>query len=193
MALIQTFGYRRLWTGALVTASAFGVYGIWVAFMKWHVGGYHNAEMEEYRQFIWMLDCARAHIGSCGPIAARHLTTFFNVSVPVLAIPLLLAFLCRLARTVFGQNTPVGPAQQALARSIALTLLVTLAFLALMGFYAQRLCWLLVPPVVLMATLDCYMVRAGRPVRWPWLFDAALVASCMAYLLVLAGRAGPYD
>jgi hypothetical protein len=140
-----------------------------------------------------MLDCARAGVRSCGPVAARHLTTFFNVSVPVLAIPCVLAFLCRLARTSMAADAPATPTLQALTRSIALTFLVSLAFFALMGFYAPRLCWGLVPPVLLTAALDCQMLRVSRPVRWPWLLDAAVVSSVMAYLLILAGRAGPYD
>jgi hypothetical protein len=161
--------------------------------VKLKAGQFHSYEIEEYRQFVWMLDCARAGLRTCGPVTARHLTTFFNVSAPVLAIPCGLAFVCRLARTSLAADVPAPPALQAFARSIALTFLMSLAFFALMGFYAPRLCWGLVPPVLLMAALDCQMLRVSRPFRWPWLLDAAVVSTVMAYLLILAGRAGPYD
>jgi hypothetical protein len=193
VVFIQAVSYRRLGTAALLMASACAVYGLWVAFMKWHVGEFHSYEIEEYRQFVWMLDCGRVDIRSCGPIAAHHLKTFFNTSIPVMVVPITLAFLCRLARTSAGDAVPISPGEQALARSVALTFVMTMAFLALMGFYAPRLCWALVAPIVLMATFDAHRLRVMRPVRWPWLLDAAVVASAMAYLFVLAGRPGPYN
>jgi hypothetical protein len=190
---IQAVTYRRPWPSLLVLVFAFAPYATWASLVKWHLGEFHNYEMEEYRQFIWMMDCARTGIGSCGPAAARHLTTFFNTAMPVVAIPCVLALVCRLARTSAAADAPATPALQALTRSIALTFVMSLVFFGLMGFYAPRLCWVLVPPVIMTAALDCQMVRVAKPVRWPWLLDTALVCSCMAYLLILAGRAGPYD
>ena len=77
--------------------------------------------------------------------------------------------------------------------AIALTLGISTVFLALMGFYAARLCWLLMPPLLLMLAFDMKALRLTLKAPDRWRFKAVVLAGVTVYVLQLVLREGPYS
>lgn len=190
--LIQLAAYRRLLPAVVTGVAAVAPYAAWMAMVTARTGSFYNHEVAAYRQFIWMGDCAAAGVDACLPVVAANFRMFFNTAAPVVAIPLLLVVLSVMANQHWGQPVAVLPARRALQQSIALTFVITLTFLALMGFYVPRLAWLLVPPLVLAIVLEVQGIVRAQRVSARWLALAA-VALSLTHLLTLAARQGPYQ
>jgi hypothetical protein len=66
-------------------------------------------------------------------------------------------------------------------------------FLAAIGFYRERLAWLLVPPVLVVVALELQAFRLAitRPRRWA--FDVGVFLSLCVYVRLLMARQGPFE
>jgi hypothetical protein len=188
---IQWFVYRRVWSGLLTGMSASLVYLTWMAVLFLQTGRVYNHEVVVYRQFVWIADCLAAH--TCGNAVATNATAFFNATAAVLAIPAVLAVATHVARVLRtdGSGT-VTATPRTLLQATALTWVVTFAFVALAGFYSPRLSWMLVPPVLMLVALEGGTMWRAAGSRRPWAVSIVLVAICIAHVLILAARQGPY-
>ena len=187
---IHWFVYRRLWHGLLVGATASLVYLVWVAFVWQKTGTFYNHEVEEYRQFVWIADCVRAH--TCRDAISRNYVAFFNAIAPILMVPALMAAGCRVARALWVNDGNSAPMPRALLQASALTWIVTFLFLAPAGFYSPRLSWLLVPPVLMLVAIEGRALLEAVPRRRQWTVSIALVTVSVSYVLILATRQGPF-
>jgi hypothetical protein len=192
-AAIELLRHRRVLSAVLISGVSLATYGVWVAFVLALTGSFYNHEAEQYRQFVWMLDCAAIGPASCAPIVAHNLRTFFNTSAPVLLAPIALLFGLRVSRSVWATAATVSETlTRPVVVAIRVTLFVTAVFLALMGFYAQRLTWLLVPPLLLEMALELRAWRlATDPAGW-WRFNWITLGACLLYVGTLLVREGPY-
>ena len=150
----------------MICAGALFPYAGWAAFVYARLGTFYNHEVGMYRHFIWMADCARVSLASCVPAAQENWWTFFTMAAPIVAVPALLVFGLRVARYVHpGEATP--PPSAALGRAVALTFVITTVFMLLEGRYAPRLCWFLVPPLLMVVAVEGQALRLSRPrARW---------------------------
>lgn len=189
---IQWFAYRRVWPGLLVGASAFLVYLAWVAVAFARTGAFYSHEVAEYRQFVWVIDCVRSGAAACQATVATNALSFFNATAPILAAPIGLAIALRLARVFWVRDETSAPPLRALLQASVLTWVVTFVLLALAGFYTPRLSWALVPPVLMLIAIDGGAVWRASETRRPWAVSVALAVICTGYVLMLAGRQGPY-
>lgn len=189
---IQWFVYRRVWSGLLVGASASLVYLAWMAVVFMRTGAFYNHEVVEYRQFVWVIDCVRSGASACQDTVATNALSFFNATAPILAVPMLLAIGVRLARVLWLREDTSTPVPRTLLQASVLTWIVTFVFLALAGFYAPRLSWLLVPPLLMLIAIDGGALWRAAGARRPWAVSVALVVICTGYVLMLAARQGPY-
>ena len=191
---IQLFLYRRLVPAVLVGAVTFVPYAAWVMFVRALTGSFYAHEVAKYRQYVWIADCAADGIAACGPVVTKNFWTFFTMAAPVILVPLVLVFCSRVARYVRPGPEPVPQSTlHALGLAIAMTFGITLVFLAMMGFYVQRLNWLLLPPILLALAVELRALRLSVPRRATWRFDASVVAVAVAYIVVLLERQGPYN
>ena len=117
---------------------------------------------------------------------------FFNATAPVLAVPMFLAIGLRIARVLWMRDDASTPMPRTLLQACALTWIVSFVFLALAGFYSPRLSWLLVPPVLMLVALEGGALWRASGSRRPWAVSIALVTVCIAHVLILAERQGPY-
>jgi hypothetical protein len=192
-AAIELLRHRRILPVALIAGASFATYGVWVGFVLALTGSFYSHEVGNYRQFVWMFDCAAIGHFACVPIGAHNLWTFFNTSVPVLLAPLALLFGLRVSRRVWA---PVGTVSDTMTWPVVVatrtTFLVTTVFLALMGFYAQRLTWLLVPPLLLEMALELRAWRLATDSAGWWRFNWITLGACLLYIGTLLVREGPY-
>jgi hypothetical protein len=112
----------------------------------------------------------------CVPVIGINLQHFFNAASAVLIVPFLLLGGCRIAGFIWPAASRVPQdRRRAIGLAIAVTFAVTAVFLAAMGFYRQRLAWILVPPVLVAVALELQTIRLAitRPRRW--VFDSGRV------------------
>jgi hypothetical protein len=194
LAAIHVLLFRRLWPAALLCAGALLPYGAWGAYVYSQLGVFvYNHEASYYRHFVWMLDCARVSLASCVPTAQANWTTFFMTAAPILVVPALLLCGLRVIRYVSPGDTPPSPPSLALGRAIATTFTTILIFMMLEGRYAPRLCWLLVPPVLMAVAVELQAIRLSRPrARLQWL-NAGIAVVAITYVVLLASRQGPFN
>ncbi|HEX5110428.1 MAG TPA: hypothetical protein VFV95_18385 [Vicinamibacterales bacterium] len=194
VALVQVVIYRRLWPALVAGAVSLLPYVCWVTLIFALTGTFYNHEIEVYRQFVWIADCAKLGVVACPPKAIDNAWAFFNTGAPVMVVPLLLLCGCRIAGYIWPGNTPVPPERlRLIGLAIAFAFSVTAVFLLLMGYYVPRLIWLLVPSVLLAVTLELRALRLAIALPRRWMFDAGLLAASLVYVFVLLERQGPYN
>jgi hypothetical protein len=192
-AAIQLLVHRSRGPALAIGAGALLPYAGWALFVWGRTGGFHQEEIEGYRQFIWIADCAALGAAACAPVVRDNLTMFVTAAAPVVAVPLLLALGLRVARHTTGSGQrPSSNESRALHVAMAVNLVVTALFLAMMGFYVPRLMWLMVPELLLVIAVEIQALRLWRAAPAGWRVDAAMLLATLAYLALLVSRQGPY-
>ena len=192
IAAIHVIVFRRVWPAVLVCVAALLPYVTWAAFVYSQLGSFYNHEASMYRHFLWMADCAKVSLASCVPATRDNMLTLFNMAAPILVVPAVLAVLLRLARYVWpGEGHPVP--SPTLGRAVVFTLGSITLFLVLMGRYAPRLCWFLVPPILLMVALEFQAFRLSHPRARLRGLNVSIAIGCIVYVALLAARQGPYQ
>jgi hypothetical protein len=195
LAGVQLFMYRRPLPAFLIAVLPLLPYLLWVRLVTHLTGYFHFAETVQFRQFVWMLDCAGLGAVACTPIVTANLSAFFTTVAPVMLVPLTLLFGLWLAAGMAAgrpEDRPRRVMTKPAALAIGTTFAVTLVFLALMGFYRPRLAWMLFPPLALALAIELRTWRlATAPAGW-WQFNWLVLAVCLFYVAVLLVRQGPY-
>jgi hypothetical protein len=191
LAVVHVIVYRRLWPAVAVVAAALAPYAGWAAFVNAHIGSFMNWEAVNYRHFLWMVDCAREGLASCGPAARDNWIVFYTTAAPVLAVPALLLFVLRVARYIWpGDELP--PRTGVLGQTIGITFVTIVVFMMLEGRYFPRLCWLLVPPVLMAVAIELKSLRLSHPRARFSAVNIVIALVLITYVALLAARQGPY-
>ena len=191
LAVAHVLVYRRVWPAVAVGAATLVPYAGWAAFVYARIGSFINWEATFYRHFLWIADCARVSLASCGPVARDNWITFFTTAAPVLVVPALLLFGFRIARYMWpGEAIPVRPRE--LGQTIAVTFVTTVVFMMLEGRYFPRLCWLLVPPILMAAVVEFQALRISHPRARFTAVNVVVALILITYVALLAARQGPY-
>jgi len=192
--LIQLAWYRRPVTAAFFALAAVLPFAVWVALLRAVTGRFYSHEIEAFRQFVWIADCVKIGAELCVPVIGINLQHFFNAASAVLIVPFLLLGGCRIAGFIWPAASRVPQdRRRAIGLAIAVTFAVTAVFLAAMGFYRQRLAWILVPPVLVAVALELQTIRLAitRPRRW--VFDLGVFLTLCVYVRILMARQGPFE
>jgi len=202
VALAAFVGYRRLLEPILLLVAFVLPFAMWYVIVLRATGEFYSHEIAAYRQFVWLIDCARLPAAECSAAVRGAATMFVAAYGPAVGMPLLLLGLCRLVSRLITPRAATDADEAELARrvrvravttSVACYLAVATPFLALMGFYAERLGWLLVPAILALIALELSECRrAAAPlVRRGLALGVAVVA--IVYIGVLVLTAGPYS
>ena len=194
VTLILLAWWRRPLVAWLFAIVALLPYAAWAVMLRAMTGRYYSHEVAAFRQFVWIADCAKLSMEHCLPVVGTNLQQFFNAASAVLIVPLLLLGGCRIASYVWPVASRGSRDRlRAIGVATAITFAVTAVFLAAMGFYRQRLAWLLVPPLLVMVALElqAFRLAIARPRRW--LLDTGVLASLSVYLWILMSRQGPFE
>jgi hypothetical protein len=195
---IQLFVYRRIVPTFIVGAAAVVVYAAWVVYVRLTAGFFYSYETEMYRQFVWLIDCYQAGRAVCVPRLVDNTWAFIDRLAQMTMVPLALIALVRVAR-FFWPGSREGSGAPAVNRSVgpavAGCVLVSGTLLLLMGDaqYMPRLYWILIPPMLLVLSIDLQQLRVAMPPRAQRALSGVVFAGTLAYLLILTLREGPYQ
>lgn len=166
---------------------------LWVLYVRAQAGSFYSHEVVAYRQFIWLYDSFLKGFTMFWVDIGKNLVAFVNVLAPVLAFPaLMLVFVHGLSITL-GISRNLSRHESCVYRAVFITLLVSLPFYALMGFYATRLAWALVPPLVIILALEGEGLICALKGSQRFFIQACLTGTTIGYMLYWVLKAGPYS
>lgn len=184
---------RAARAGALLAAFALPIVA-WMAFVVSRTGSFYSHEVARYRQFVWMADAAAHGPEAFAAALAHNLGQYAQVLGRVAAFPALVIAALVLAAHLLGGSRRGGAGEHARRAGVAVLvyLLVSVPFFALMGFYANRLAWTVVPALLVMMAMETESLRQALGRRGPLVTAAAAVlALCHTAFWVM--RVGPFN
>jgi hypothetical protein len=166
----------------------------WVAVVKWIVGSFYSRETAYYRQFVWMGDALKHGVGRFGDqfwsFSGDYLHTLHAEDLrPILVLPAGIAALTWFVRNRSGARAGVSVpgeregAAHDLMIAAGLSLVGFALFSWLLGYYQNRLSFVIVPPLLVVMALQAEQLRRQRP-RAVTGITCLLIASWVALHLV---------
>ncbi len=143
--------------GLIITFVFFLPMILWIAWLKSAGVTFYNPELEEYREFVWITDAFKGSNGSILRIFLSH-SYHFILTFGCLIIPLLFLLIAYL---IYRRNAdlPLSIRNQLnilmphTGRLLLFVLIETVLFFWLVGYYADRLTFSLVPVLLCYTTL----------------------------------------
>ena len=143
---------RRTWTQQAIRAAALAVpallpVALWPVWVSAQIGSFYSHELVVYRQFVWMADAV--HLGADAGLAlvVKKATLFAATWTTWELAPITLA---TAAVLWLAPRSMADDPARTLTRHAWLVLAVSGVFVGLMGFYATRLTYGLVPPMLIL-------------------------------------------
>lgn len=176
---------------ALLAAFALPVVA-WMAFVVSRTGSFYSHEVARYRQFVWLADSAARGPQAFATALAHNLGEYVQVLGRVAAFPALVIAALVLAAHLLGSRRGAGEHARRAGVAVVVYLLVSVPFFGLMGFYASRLAWTVVPALLVVMAMETEALRQALGHRRPLLTAAAAVlALCHTAFWVM--RVGPFN
>jgi len=126
----------------------------WISYVWLRTGGFYSHEVRSYRQFIWIQDAWSEGLMELVTAFAANLGFFLPTVASSLWLPV--TVLCALLMAAWQSEVPLRRIARERRELLVATTVVfgsTFSFLALLGFYAERLSWALVPPLLIVCVV----------------------------------------
>lgn len=171
LSLLMRYSYRPsagVWLKLLVLYPLifFSPLLIWQAFLRINGVEFHSSEYHHYRQFVWLSDAAKQGWSAFVYTTGSYLGVFLKTTAGLL-FPLLLWLGVRFypwPKTADKQcNTSITQSYRILGTALAI---VTVLFLAFLGYYADRLTIMLQPLLVLSMAVHVNRSNISRRIQW---------------------------
>jgi hypothetical protein len=183
--------FPRLARGVLVLGCFVAPLAAWVLFVIWWNGSFYSFETACYRQFVWLVDVASEGGSALWLTLHRNVKRYLHTLVIVVALPVLLlavvtaiGYILGLARKQFRVDRDTG-------LSILWYGLASIPFYALMGYYATRLSWTIVPALLVVLGTMLQQLRLGSG-KFRAALEIGMVVLAACYFAYWIGKAGPY-
>jgi hypothetical protein len=169
---------------------------LWGLFVYWKTGRVpYSHEVTQYRQFVWMVDAMRDGAGVLVRRLASFVSTYAQSLRRVALVPVLILLALVLARFFSwkGRGDPfISSSWNSLMIASGITAVAVLLFFGLLGFYADRLTWSIVPPSLVAAVPfgSESWARLSLTAR-KWL-GVLWIAGAIAWLVFEVLKPGPY-
>jgi hypothetical protein len=171
---------------------------LWILFVHWKTGKLlYSHEITQYHQFVWMVDALRAG----GPIELVHrLASFVRIYADATLRVAITPILLLLASVLIGFFSWIGKRDGFISTdwnsvliAAGITAVVTLLFFGLLGFYADRLAWNIVPTLLVVGA--AFGSESSSRVTLPWRRwgEVLWIAVGIAWLLYEVVKPGPYS
>ena len=136
---------------------------IWMTITTWISGKYFNVEVEIFREFIWISDSLGQDITELGRKFSENTLTYFStfISLDVMC-PILLSLM--LLASFKAKSMPRREYQVSLL--IFSFIAFCFFFFWLLGYYASRLTFTMVPPLILLIVIS--VNKALKDLRCPF-------------------------
>lgn len=168
----------------------------WVAFVNRQGGGFHSLEVDKYRQFVWLFGAIRGEEGFWGEFAGNMMR--FAATLPeVVALPGLILLVLFAVERIWLLPARAAKPERRMVAEVEIVLyqfLAVLLFYSLMGFYATRLTWALVPGMLFLIALKLQLLFDGRmSEKARKLTGWLLSTTSLLYVIYWIVRPGPYS
>jgi hypothetical protein len=111
---------------------------LWIAFCIYDHGSYHNTEVDRYRQLVWITDSLHVSGGHFFTVLGDNIQTYFTRFGEMYLFILLALVSCIY---IYRQQTIARKTLQ----SMVITGLMLVFFFMILGYYAERLTYTLLP------------------------------------------------
>ncbi len=166
---------------------------LWIGFVVLRTGSFYSHEVAKYRQFVWMADALAQGLPTFLVDLGRNLAVYSGMLITVALFPCLLLAAALLARLTVSGPPGVSRRDKTGRFAVRVYLLAALPFYGLLGYYATRLAWSLVPAILLLLGLELQRLDAAVKGRPRLVLEAGLVALSALYVVYWVVRAGPYS
>lgn len=166
----------------------------WTSFVVYRTGSFYSHEIEHYRQFVWITDSLRTggFLALLGDLATKS-GQFVDTLRVVLPLSLLMATVLAGFLYVRGGLREAVRGNQALLVAIAVYVLIDVLFFWLMGYYASRLTWTVVPAIALLLALELQALDRTASDNGRRVLRGASVAATVLYVAYWYVRPGPWS
>lgn len=164
----------------------------WVTFVKARTGSFYSHEVVAYRELVWIADTTREGAGAFVAALGKNLAAYGASLARVLLFPLALLALLWSAVYAAGAARSLDERERRVARASLAYLVVSVPFFALMGYYAPRLTWTVVPAILPFYAFAVARLLEAPRARARRLTTAAVATFVVCYGVVWVARFGPF-
>jgi hypothetical protein len=186
---------RALKTGLLIVGFLIPPV-VWILTIRLITGRYDSPEVGRFRQFVWLLDPIRGEGKFWGEFVA-NMSDFAWTVQAVLAFPILILLAVFAVRRFRRPSVDVVEPDGRMSALMEIALyqsVSALFFYSLMGFYATRLTWALVPGVLLVIGIKLWpMFDHRRSAQARRVVGSVLTVVSILYVVYWVVRPGPYS
>jgi 4-amino-4-deoxy-L-arabinose transferase-like glycosyltransferase len=156
----------------------------WRLVVAAETGDFYMHEIVAYRQFVWMLDAASMGGREIADALQMNLSRFARTLPTALTFPVASLLLVKGAARWMG-SPPFSRDERVLQRAVMAFYVPAMPFFALMGYYAPRLTWQLVPPLLIMLAIDLGRLLASAGAERKKVASRSLVVVSAAYVVFI--------
>lgn len=156
---------------------------VWRVIVVAEAGDFYMHETVAYRQFVWIIDATRSGGGALASALLTNLSLFARTLLIALAIPVASVLVVKgLAQRV---APPSSRKDMILQRAVLSFYVAAVPFFALVGYYAPRLSWQLVPPLLLLLSIDIRRILSSISSARRKVAIRGLIAISAAYIILI--------
>ena len=189
-------GSNRLWRNVIsstLLGSAFVAPVVsWICFVVLNTGSFYSHEIVAYRQFVWLHDFWCMGYSAFTKKLVVNLLVFVHTIRSVAILPALLLVITVAISTCMRVSPCSSERKKKIHRAVILYLLAAVPFYALMGFYATRLTWTIVPPILVLSAFELERLVGHFQGNRRVLVMLFLYGSTLSYIMYWYVKSGPY-
>ncbi|PLX12624.1 MAG: hypothetical protein C0594_02200 [Marinilabiliales bacterium] len=162
---------------------------IWIAFVKSRTGSYYSHEVEQYRQFVWILDAFAegAFFKALGSNLGAYVALFVKTILPWLVVFIIL----RVVNYILEKKKEKDVQTNLMRWNLLFLFVLFFVFYALMGFYNERLTMALYPVTIIMIFFELNQIL--KYTNKKKLLISALWLTVIAVFLYQVMSYGPFS
>ncbi|MCA8831821.1 hypothetical protein [Hymenobacter pini] len=154
---------------------------LWIGLLKLRGVAYYNHEAEAYGQLVWLRAAWQQPLPAFLRLMARNFSQFLAT------LPAIIPFVLAAVGVVIGQQEPSN--SQGRIRVLSGVLLLQAGFLLMLGYYKERLTWMLVPGLLLLVAVAVPATPKLQGRRLAWV---ALLTACVWHVWQMVSY-GPFS
>lgn len=163
----------------------------WLVISK--TGAFSVLEIYRYHQFVWITEDIAQTPRRLLPDLVQNIGVFLHTLPVVIVFPALVICGVVIAAQALEKPMTASANSTRVLRGILSYYAVSIPFYALMGFYATRLSWALVPPLALILSFAIKSLDGGMSEAQRRRLKAALAVMSCVYVAYWIGVHGPYS
>jgi hypothetical protein len=178
----------KLLSGLLLLASFFAPLAAWMAFVVAWTGSFYSHEIVHFRQFVWLVDSWSRGAHALFADLSRNLSGYLGTIIIVAAFPVLALAALTIVVYAIGAVWQPTNRDRDTGRAILWYVLANVPFHALMGYYATRLSWTIVPALLVIVGAEVRRLELALSGRARSALRAGVIGLVICYVVYWIGK-----